>query len=78
MENDKIQPWDTLQITASGGVDAVAIHIYPSGNIKVRCPSGHIIIIRPSEVIANLGYRQSEYDGLIAMLINNKYYGYSK
>lgn len=73
---DKIQPWDTLRITASGGIEAITLHIYPSGNIKVRCPSGHIIIIRPSEVIANLGYRQSEYDGLIAMLINNRYYAH--
>lgn len=74
MENHAIRPRDTLLIAASGGTEAVALHVYPSGNIKVRCPGGHIIIVPPCEVIANHGYRPSEHDGLIKLLINNRYY----
>lgn len=67
MTDNNIQPWDTLRIGIAGGMTAVAIRVYESGNIKVRCPSGHIIIVTPDKVIANYGYIPSEYDEVLRL-----------
>lgn len=73
-EVNNIQPWDTLRADIAGGMKVTAIRVYDSGNIKVRCPSGHIIILTPDKVTANFGYRPSDDDRLLRMLIkqNNK------
>lgn len=68
-ENNNIKPWDTLSISTAGGMSAVVLHVYESGNIKVRCPSGHIIIVAPDKVVENYGYVPSEYDGVLRLLI---------
>lgn len=65
-----VKPWDSLLVkSAGGGIIAVVLHVYESGNIKVRCPSGHIIIIAPDSVVKNYGYIASEHDKLISLLI---------
>ena len=68
-EYNNIQPWDTLSISTAGGMRVVVLHVYASGNIKVRCPSGHIIVVTPDKVSANYGYVPSEYDGVLRLLI---------
>ena len=66
-----IKPWDSLLINLGGGSMAVtALHVYESGRIKVRCPSGHIVVIDPGVVEVNYGYLSSEYDKLLKLLIN--------
>ncbi|MDE6649665.1 MAG: hypothetical protein K2K45_07030 [Muribaculaceae bacterium] len=67
--DNNIQPWDTLRITTAGGMRVVVLHVYDSGNIKVRCPSGHIIVVTPDKVGVNYGYVPSEYDGVLGLLI---------
>lgn len=69
MENNDIKPWHTLQISTAGGMRVVVLHVYESGNIKVRCPSGHIIVIAPDKVAENYGYVPSEYDRVLRLLI---------
>lgn len=72
MEENNIQPWDTLQISTAGGMSAVVLHVYGSGNIKVRCPSGHIIVIAPDKVVENYGYVPSEFDRVLRLLIKER------
>ncbi|MDE7345392.1 MAG: hypothetical protein K2N48_01465 [Muribaculaceae bacterium] len=68
-EDNNIQPWDTLSISTAGGMRVVVLHVYASGNIKVRCPSGHIIVVTPDKVTENYGYVSSEYDRVLRLLI---------
>ena len=68
-EDNNIQPWDTLSISIAGGMRVVVLHVYASGNIKVRCPSGHIIVVTPDKVVENYGYVPSEYDRVLRLLI---------
>lgn len=73
MEENNIKPWDTLRIRSAGGlVEAVVMHVYPSGRLKARHPSGHIIIIRPEEVADNLGYRPSDNERILRLLIKER------
>lgn len=69
MTNNNIQPWDTLSISTAGGMRVVVLHVYASGNIKVRCPSRHIIVATPDKVVENYGYVASEYDRVLRLLI---------
>ena len=68
-EDNNIQPWDTLSITTAGGISVVVLHVYASGNLKVRCPSGHIIVVTPDKVTENYGYVPSEYDRVLRLVI---------
>lgn len=68
-ENNDIKPWDTLKISTAGGMRVVVLHVYESGNIKVRYSSGHIIVIAPDKVVENYGYVPSEYDRILRLLI---------
>lgn len=68
--NDPPQPWDTLTIrTSAGRFQTIVLRAYPSGRVKVRHPSGHIIIVPPEDIIANHGYIPSEHDNLISLLV---------
>lgn len=72
-ENNDIKPWDTLRIHSAGLlVEAVVMRVYPSGRLKVQHPSGHIIIIRPEEVADNLGYRPSDNERILRLLIKER------
>lgn len=72
MEDNNIKPWDTLQISTAGGMMAVVLHVYESGHIKVRCPSGHIIVITPDKVVENYGYVPSDNDMVLRLLIKER------
>ena len=73
MEENEIMPWDTVRIhTSEGLVEAVVMRLYPSGRLKVQHPSGHIIIIRPEDVAENLGYRPSENERILRLLIKER------
>lgn len=64
------QPWDTLTIrTTAGHIRAIVLRAYPSGRVKVRHPSGHIIIVPPEDIVTNHGCIPSEQDNLISLLV---------
>lgn len=68
-----IHPWDTLIIRSVGGlVKAVVMRVYPSGRMKVQHPSGHIIIIRPEDVVNNIGYVPSDNERILRILIKDR------
>ena len=72
-EDNNIQPWHTVLIRSAGGLaEAVVMRVYASGRLKVQHPSGHIIIIRPEDVADNLGYRPSENERILRLLIKER------
>lgn len=75
MENRKPALWDTLVIRKGGQrVEAVVIHVYESGRIKVRFPSGHLSVVTPDDVLGNYGYRPDPAtERVLNMLIKGKW-----
>ena len=73
MTETDIQPWDTVCIRSAGTeVRAVVMKLYASGRLKVQHPSGHIIIIRPEDVVGNLGYIPSDNERILRLLIKDR------
>ena len=73
MERNEIKPWDTVRIRSAGTeVLAVVMKLYESGRLKVQHPSGHIIIIRPEDVVGNLGYLPFDNERILRLLIKDR------
>ena len=73
MERNGIKPWGTVRIRSAGTeVLAVVMKLYESGRLKVQHPSGHIIIIRPEDVVGNLGYLPSDNERILRLLIKDR------
>lgn len=72
-EHNGIRPWDTVRIRSAGMiVEAVVMRLYASGRLKVQLPDGHIIIIRPEDVVENLGYLPSDNERILRLLIKDR------